>query len=110
MRGGYRPRNKQKCFQSKYVESSVGDHVVISAEADHSGDEESDANCNDTQVPNRPEVRYVKSEASVPKLDEFCQTWLVVKYDAASPLRLTIVSERRQPDVKHDFRGGHSME
>jgi hypothetical protein len=47
MRGGYKPWNQQKCFQSKYVESSIGDHTVISTQADHSGDEEGNAHCND---------------------------------------------------------------
>jgi hypothetical protein len=84
--------------------------VVISAKADHSRDEESDANCNDAQVPNCPEVRCVERESCVPKLDEFCHTKLVTNYDAASPLRPTVVSERSEPDIKHDFCGAHSME
>jgi len=43
---------------------------MVCTQSDHSRNEKSDSDRDNSQVPNRPEVRSVKSKAGVPELDK----------------------------------------
>jgi hypothetical protein len=64
------PRNKEQCLQCKYVKRCVGSDAMVGTQSDHPRNEEGDSHRDDTQVPDRPEIRGVEGKSSVTKLDK----------------------------------------